>query len=364
MNKKASYSIYKYMKETAKVVDKVSADGFNYLKDLDINWRKHRTKLYPSVSHLVSLRKGEKARQTLVRLTFEAVSTEDWKKDNIVPSIASSIEILATSTYVIDDILDNQPERYGKAATWKKFGINLGILAGYLQDNIAREILRKGIEPLEDKIKVKILDLYAGIIRQVNEGQVLNEFMKEGTTVDEYLDRTYKACGTHFENPAVMAGLAGNATEKELKLLKEIGKNFGITYWLRNDLFNYIPQEIIIKRNSKALRRTSYEDLKKGIWTYPIIWLMNYGKQKDKEEIKNRLGKRKFGKGELIDTTKTLIESGAAAGTIGFMNKYRKEARKNIKKLKEGRAKRLLFIYDNMFDNAQEYVDEFKNIFM
>jgi len=364
MNKKESYSIYKYMKETAKVVDKVSADGFNYLKNSDINWRKHKTKLYSSVSHLVLLRKGEKARQTLVRLAFEAVSTKDWKKDHIVPSIASSIEILSTSTYVIDDILDHQPERYGNASTWKMFGINLGILAGYLQDNIAREVLRKGIESLDDKIKVKILDLYADIIRQVNEGQVLNEFMKEETIVDEYLDRTYKACGTHFENPAVMAGLAGNATEKELKLLKEIGRNIGIAYWIRNDLFNYIPQEIIIKRNSKALRRTSYEDLKKGIWTYPIIWLMDHGIKEDKDKIKNMLGKEKITSKMLIEATKILIKSGAAMATIEFMNKYRKEARKNIKKLKESRAKRLLFIYDNMFDNAQEYVDEFKNIFM
>lgn len=347
------------MDETAEVVDKVTLDSLEYLKEIDSRWKNLNTKLYEIVSHLPLLRKGKKARQTLVRLAFESVSNKDWKKDNIVPSIASALETLATSTYVIDDILDNQPERNAEDSTWKKYGLNLGILAGYLQDNISQRILRKGIEPLEDKVKIKLLDLYAETIREINEAQVLNEFMKKGTTIEQYLERTYKATGIHFENPALMSAIIGNASDKELEILRKIGKNIGIAYFVRNDLFNYIPQEVIMARNSKALKRTSYEDLKKGLWTYPIIWLMNNGSTRDKEKIQSRLGKRGLNNEELIDTTNILIESGAASATIGFIDNYRKKVREQIKKLKESRAKKLLFTYDNMFDNAKEYVAEF-----
>lgn len=351
------------MKETSSVTDKIMLDSLAYLRGIDTRWQNHNPQLYISVSQLPKLRKCPKTRETLVRLAFEAVSDEDWKKDGVVPSIAAAVELLATSTYVIDDILDNQPERYGEKATWRQFGLNLGILAGYLQDNIARDILRKGTEPLEDRVKVRILDLYASIIREVNEGQALNEYMKEGTTLEQYLERTYKACGVHFENSAVMGALVGGATEEEVELFKEIGKNFGMAFFIRNDLFNYLPQEVIEEQGSKALRRTSYEDLRKGLWTCPIIWLMEHGTLKQQEKIRNMLGRKEIQKEELIDTTRILVESGAVYATIELINRYRKNARREIKKLRESRAKRLLFVYDNMFDNATEYVQKFREMF-
>jgi len=309
------------MKKTAKEVDKYTLDFLDKLK------KENEDIPYEAVAHLPKLRMSlhgvPKIRSTFGRLLFELIDpNNDWKQ--ILP-ILSAIEIYGISTYVLDDIFDNQPIRQNDLATWKKYGLNNAIISGILQRDISVKILLQ-LDTSKDKL-FEIVKIFEQADYSLYIGQYLNEKMTSKIKEEDYVKRcTFLTC----ENPAMarMIGIICNLDDKELDIIEVFGRKFGTIAMMRNDFMNLVPEEIKTKTATSALKEKTFEDLRKGLWTYPIIHFLtkSSAKQEDKNFLlKSVLGNWEATEDELLKTIKLLIKYNSIKSFVDFILKYKKE---------------------------------------
>ncbi|MFA6096155.1 MAG: polyprenyl synthetase family protein [Candidatus Paceibacterota bacterium] len=337
--------LFNLMKNTAEDIDKYLIEKLEELEKED-------RLLHESVSRLVSLRRNKpKLRATLGRLIYEYCGGKNWH--DILP-LLGFMELSTISTYVLDDIIDSQPEREGKIATHEEFGLNYGIIAGSLQAFISIKLLSD--LKIKDCSKLKILTLANQMWEILWVGEGINEDMKDDTTAAKYIERCYKICGVMFETMAKTSAIAADSSDREVEQFGEIGRVFGTGVMARNDLTCFLPEEIM-RKNSKALSRISFEDVRKGIWTYPIICAMEK-EESDKAQIRKLLGNKKASGEELLDLTKTLIRLGCIDETLDLITSYKLKGLDRVDRLNESDPKAYLVELFELLENTREYVKE------
>jgi len=313
--------------ETAREVDRFTIDYLNKLKEQDKNFP------HTLVSHLPLLRMSpegiQKMRAPIGRLTYELISErKNWKE--ILPILAGT-EIYAISTYVLDDIFDNQPVRQNDLATWKKYGISNAIIAGILQRDITIKLLFE-LKISEEKL-LEIIRLYEEADYKLYIGQALNEEMKRGTKLEDYI-KIRSLLTSEFPAMIVSIGIICNLKKEKLKLLQELGQKLGILALMRNDFMSYVPEEIKEKGQTIAMKGKTFEDARKGLWTFPIIDFLTNPEisNQEKQKVLNVLEKEEVTEEEIKDLIRLLIKYKSFDRFRDFMNFYEKEIEKIIRK--------------------------------
>jgi geranylgeranyl pyrophosphate synthase len=151
MNSLRKQELFELMKETAAVVDSFILDELSEVA---------RDPLVPAeaILHLPKIRaalhggrSSPKLRATFVRLVFELLSNDDWRR--VVP-VAAAGELLAIPSYVVDDLLDHQETRNGQPATWKAYGTADAIMAAQIQREVAERVLLKLDAPAQRVVRL------------------------------------------------------------------------------------------------------------------------------------------------------------------------------------------------------------------
>ncbi len=331
-NLEKKVDIFAYMKETARKVDSYTLEYVQGFGEV--------------VKHLPTLRCGMKRGKpkllpTLGRLAFEAVGGKNWEE--IVP-VLSAFELGTSSCYVIDDILDNQEVREGDSSTVRKYGLNKAIIAGLIQYTLSNEILLNS--ELEGKDKEDVCRLWNETLKTIYLGQDENENTGDFSE-NSYLERCYFIAGVAAEKISEICSIFGKSSESDKDALKNFGRNYGIACQIRNDLMDLIPQEVIGSR-SQSLSRNSYEDIRKGILTYPIVYAFNNGCG---EKVRSAIGE-----GDFSRLTELLVESGAMNATADLIEKYRDNAISYVESLKGSNARDNLFALAKLLGNSKKYI--------
>lgn len=251
--------------------------------------------------------------------------------------ILGSHELYALSTYTLDDILDNQSIRDGGLSSHAKFGTNDAIISGIIQRNLAFEMLKElDVKP---EIKLKIYETFEEGDKILYYGQLLNERMKEGTTLEEYL-KVRKLISFEVRSYANIIGyFVSNNLEKEDKVKdiieksKKLGEYLGLFGMVGNDFMSFIPEIQEIKR-SKAQFGKSFEDIRKGLWTFPFVHyfsLNKYEYNQDQERIRNILGNQKATDEGILDAISILIKAGSLKEHLKLVKRIRERAINYIK---------------------------------
>ncbi|MEK6952615.1 MAG: polyprenyl synthetase family protein, partial [Nanoarchaeota archaeon] len=275
---------------------------------------------------------------------YESLTDKDWRK--IIPAL-SFIELSTVATYVLDDIIDNQPERQRNEATWKKYGINKGIIAGSLQTFLSLDSLNN--LDINDSNKVRVLNLANNMWLKLWTGEGFNEEMKENTSFEEYINRSYNIAGIMFGTIAQITAICANASDEYLQIASNIGRNYGNASMARNDLIDLLPK---FGESSKALSKKPHEDIEKGIWTYPVIHLMQNADEEDKKLVMALLGNKSD------NSTYYLMESmlnkyGSINATLNLITEYKDRANSEIMKLPESKNRELLFELTGLLENLR-----------
>ena len=339
--------IIEYMKETSRKSDDCTLSLVDSLKE-------EGKEIHTYTNHLPHLRNRlvngnmaiPKSRNALGRLVFESFSEEDW---TTISPILSFIELSTVATYVLDDIIDHQPTRQGEEATWKKYGVNQGIIAGGLQTFLAYQALDK--LKTSDKNLLRIQQLANRMWLRLWIGEGFNEEMREGTTIEEYTKRSYDICGVMFGTIAQSVAVHAGASEPQIQLASEIGINYGLATMIRNDLVDLLPK---VQKHSKALTKEPYEDVNKGIWTYPIIYAAQHGKDEERRIIRETLG-NSCSPEQYAQFQRVLSETGAIKATLDLITSYKEKTNQKIKELPEKPSKKLLFELTEALENLRGY---------
>lgn len=230
------------------------------------------------------------------------------------------IELIHNATLLHDDVIDESKIRRGNIALHQKFSNKIAILTGDYFLSTAIEIIHK----LKSQ---KINNLLAKYMKEICEGEIEQNFSAyKILPIKKYLKKTERKTALLFElTTHGCAILSENKDGKVQTKLKNVGRNFGMIFQIKDDLKNFQ------KKDNKPV----HNDVENGIYTAPIIFLA-----KEFPEIKNILAQKKyqqlseyFKKSQAITKTQNLInhyQQNALLQIKDFPKSVHKEALKEL----------------------------------
>ena len=190
---------------------------------------------------------------------------------NNLIQIGAAVECIHAYSLIHDDLpcMDNDILRRGKLSTHKKFGQSSAILAGNSLLTVAFEILSQNNLRLDDKIKIKLVNLLSECSGHsgIAGGQFLDlSFEKKKIPLKKIIEMQIKKTGKLFSFCCV-APVIISKKNNYLGQFEKIGSDIGLLFQIADDLIDYIGNTI------KAGKKTN-KDLKKGKAT--LISLLGY----------------------------------------------------------------------------------------
>ncbi|NIM26004.1 MAG: polyprenyl synthetase family protein [Nitrososphaeria archaeon] len=192
-----------------------------------------------------SLEGGKRIRPIILVLAAESVGEVD---DNTLAA-ACAVEFLHMESIIHDDIIDNETLRRQKDPFHIKYGYNTSVLTG---DFVLGLIL--GISSRLDN--ARITKELASTAMLMSEGEMVESRLEtsEDVTFDDYLKVIEYKTAVAFQAASRIGAIIGKGTEEEIESLTEYGKNIGIAYQIRDDLFDWKNEDklfnLLIKKSS------------------------------------------------------------------------------------------------------------------
>ena len=300
---------------------------------------KEPPELYEPMAHLINAG-GKRLRPIMCLLACEAVGGKT--EDVLYP--AASLELIHNFTLVHDDIMDNDDFRRGVPTTHKKYGVPLAINAGDALFIKSIQVIAETKLPSEKK--VKLLDAFSTAIFEVTVGQAMDiSFAKKEATVDDYYKMIRKKTGVLLGASIEMGAICGDASEEEMKCLREYANNIGMAFQIQDDVIGIVGDR---KKTGKPVGN----DIRQGKKTIIILHaLENSDKRKEIEKV---LGNKSASEEQI----KKIVDILDKCGSISYAKEKASElvarAKNDITPLKDSKAKKILlqladFVIDRKF---------------
>jgi len=284
-----------------KKLNKIAKDTNQFLLKFLLNQKK--TDLIKSMKYGL-LPGGKKIRSKLI-IDVGKIFKINYK--NLI-YLSAAVECIHAYSLIHDDLpcMDNDNLRRGKLSTHKKFGESTAILAGNSLLTIAFEILSQKKFSINDKIKIKLINLiskssgHSGIAG----GQYSDlNFEHRKIPLNKIIDMQIKKTGKLFSF-CCTAPVIISKKNKYLSSFNKLGSDIGLLFQIADDLIDY-------KGNTKKVGKKTKKDIKKGKAT--LISLLGYKNTiKYGDKIKLNIYKKinKFGKkaDDLRNTVNFILE--------------------------------------------------------
>lgn len=213
---------------------------------------------------------GKRLRPALVLSAAEAVSGKSALRDAALP-VACAVEFIHTYSLIHDDLpaMDNDDFRRGKPTNHKVFGEAMAILAGdalltHAFHLIPQAVRKGGIGADAALAIVEDLARLAGAPGMVG-GQVADMLGEQGITSISELEYIHLHKTSDLIVFSVTAGgRIGGATNKQLELLAQYGRNIGLAFQIQDDILDLIGDE-------KKLGKKTNSDVQQNKVTYPFL---------------------------------------------------------------------------------------------
>ncbi|GFZ30459.1 geranyltranstransferase [Clostridium zeae] len=184
---------------------------------------------------------GKRIRPIIMMLTYNLYK-ENFQ--DILP-MAGALEMIHTYSLIHDDLpcMDNDDLRRGKPTSHKVFGEAMAVLAGDGLLNEAFSIMinyscsDKRLEALE---ATKVITDAAGGKGMIG-GQVV-DIINEGKSISEdTLKYMHEKKTGELIKAAILAGaILGEATERDIDILKEYGYKLGLAFQIKDDILDVL----------------------------------------------------------------------------------------------------------------------------
>ena len=192
-----------------------------------------------------SLDGGKRIRPIILTLAAECVG----KIDENVFSASCAVEFLHMESIIHDDIIDNETMRRQKDPFHIKYGYNTSVLTGDFVLGLILAISSRLDNP-------RITKDLATTAMLMSEGEMIESRLEtsEDVTFADYLKVIEYKTATAFEVAARTGAIIANGTEDQIEALTGYGKNIGIAYQIRDDLFDWKNEDklfnLLIKKSS------------------------------------------------------------------------------------------------------------------
>jgi len=280
-----------------------------------------RVPLLDQIMKYIVKSKGKQMRPTFVLLAAKMSGTPDESTYRA----ASLIELLHTATLVHDDVVDNAETRRGLfsiTALWKN---KIAVLVGdYL--------LSKGLLLSLENEDFEQLGILSKAVKDMSEGELLQieKARKLDITEDVYFDIITRKTASLISSACAAGAYSASKSKEVAKQFSEIGRNIGIAFQIRDDLFDY---------GMEKTGKPSGNDIKEKKMTLPLIHTLQNCDKATRKKIKyifrnENKNRRKIN--YIIDTVKA---NQGIQYAEQKMHEYTSEALHLLSKVKDSEAK-------------------------
>jgi octaprenyl-diphosphate synthase len=177
---------------------------------------------------------GKRIRPGLVLLSYGAVSGREPGK---VIGIAASFELIHSATLIHDDINDHGEIRRGKAAAYRKYGVQKALVAG---DFLFVRSFRLGGQWSQE-----VVNIISEACTATAESEILQnayEFEPE-TPLDTYLQIIAGKTAMPMWAAARVGATLGEGTPEEIDAMGQFGLALGMAFQIVDDVLDVIGDE-------------------------------------------------------------------------------------------------------------------------
>lgn len=201
---------------------------------------------------------GKRMRPILILLMTKSFGTVT----PVAQYAAVGLELLHTASLVHDDVVDESGERRGQASVNASYNNKVAVLVGdYILSTALLSIART------DDCDI-VCDL-AELGRTLSNGEILQLTNIVNTNFSEevYFEVIRQKTAALFESCAVIGAKAGGADKQAVEAARAFGRNVGIIFQIRDDIFDYYQ--------SADLGKPTGNDMAEGKLTLPVLYALN-----------------------------------------------------------------------------------------
>ena len=219
----------------------------------------HEDGLLQTVLNHIKQRAGKRMRPILILL----VAKNFGQVSSVTQHAAVGLELLHTASLVHDDVVDEAAERRGQASVNADYDNKVAVLVG---DYVLSTALLH-VSYTHSEIIVRRL---AELGRTLSDGEILQlaNIQSKKVTEEVYYKIIERKTAALFEVCAAIGAESAGATEEEVEAARLFGKNLGIVFQIRDDIFDYYDSEA-------EIGKPTGNDLAEGKLTLPIIYALN-----------------------------------------------------------------------------------------
>lgn len=250
----------------------------------------HTEGLLSQVLEHIRHRGGKRMRPLLILL----IAKNYGGVNDVTLRSAVGLELLHTASLVHDDVVDESKERRGQPSVNAEYNNKVAVLVGDY-------VLSTALLNISYTNNSDILRSIAELGRNLSNGEILQLSNIQNTEFSEdiYYDVIKMKTAALFESCCEVGTLSVNANERQIELAKEFGRNLGIIFQIRDDIFDYY--------DSKEIGKPTGNDMAEGKLTLPVLYALNSTHDSEMEEIARKVKRNDVTRYEiarLVDFTK------------------------------------------------------------
>ena len=292
------------------IIRKPIETDLNHFIELFNHSLEHDYGLLSSVLSHIRQQGGKRMRPILMLL----MAKNYGKITNVTQYSAVGLELLHTASLVHDDVVDESGERRGQASVNATYNNKVAVLVGDF-------ILSTALLNVSFTNNQQIIEYLAELGRTLAAGEVLqlSNIDNQEISEDVYYEIIKNKTAALFEACAAIGALSANASEEDVLKAKDFGRNLGIMFQIRDDIFDYF--------DSKEIGKPTGNDMAEGKLTLPVIYALNNTNFDAMVTLAQKVKARTINTDEIA----VLVEFTKQAGGIDYAEKKMAEISKICK---------------------------------
>ena len=283
-----------------KIITPISGDLLQYEKEFKVALDS-KVKLINSVSNYLIKNKGKSFRPILTLLCSRLCGQPTIN----TYKAAAMMELLHVATLIHDDIVDDAKTRRGKPSIKQIWKNKISVLMGDY-------ILSKALINMVSLKDFEALDLISKTAEKLSAGEILQmeKSITRNMTKNIYYDMINQKTASLISSSCELGAITTSKSDIDRKATSEYGKNLGMAFQIKDDLFDFLGSEFQTGKESGS-------DVKKNMLTLPLIYSIESSTRKDRNRLKAIIRKKKKSS-EIIMEIKEIIEK---SGGFDYANK-------------------------------------------
>lgn len=192
----------------------------------------------------------------------DALTAQDKGVMNKALHASCSLELLHTASLVHDDVVDQADERRGQPSVNASYNNRLAVLVG---DYILSTSLYEVSLCHDDRMTSALARLGQTLSR--GEVQQQQNISDTSFSIQAYYEVITQKTASLFEACCLLGALSVDAPQEDIDKVCDFGKNLGIIFQIRDDIFDYY--------DSKGIGKPTGNDMKEGKLTLPVLFVLN-----------------------------------------------------------------------------------------